>query len=479
MSTETYQNVIIGSGEGGKYLAWHLAQSRQKTAVVERRWIGGSCPNTNCLPSKNEIWSAKVANLVYHASKFGSMAHPGPIDMTVVCKRKRQMVDGLIAMHLDRYAVTGTELILGQANLAGGNTIDVKLNEGGTRTLHGERIFLNLGTRPAIPAIPGLVDCAPLTNIEVLELDRVPEHLIVIGGGYVGLEFAQAYRRFGSRVTVLHQGTQLLDRADPDIAAEIVRMFSTEGIDVVAPAKIVSVHGRSGSGVTIHTATEYGESQISGSDVLIATGRTPNTAGIGLDSAGIELDERGYIKVNDRLETTAPNVWAIGECAGSPQFTHASLDDFRVIRDNLAGGNRSTRNRVIPSCLFVDPPVAQIGLTENEAKRQGITVQVVKSPMIAVLRTRTLDETNGFMKALIDPNDGRILGFTMIGPEAGEVVAVVQMAMLAGFPFTVLKDAILTHPTMAEGLNILFSSVKLANRDAGNAGDLKSPVVAA
>ena len=478
MSTEAYQNVIIGSGEGGKYLAWHLAQSRQKTAVVERRWIGGSCPNTNCLPSKNEIWSAKVANLVYHSSKFGSMAHPGPIDMTVVRKRKRHMVDGLIAMHLDRYTATGTELILGEANLTRSNTIDVNLNEGGTRTLHAERIFLNLGTRAAIPAIPGLVDCAPLTNIEVLELDRLPEHLIVIGGGYVGLEFAQAYRRFGSRVTVLHQGTQLLDKADPDIALEIMRMFTTEGIDVMALAKIVSVRGRSGSGVTIDTETGNGKSQISGSDVLVATGRTPNTAGIGLDTAGIELDERGYIKVNDRLETTAPNIWAIGECAGSPQFTHASLDDFRVIRDNLAGGNRSTRNRVIPSCLFVDPPVAQIGLTENEAKRQGITVQVVKSPMIAVLRTRTLDETSGFMKALIDPNDGRILGFTMIGPEAGEVMAVVQMAMLAGFPFTVLKDAILTHPTMAEGLNNLFSSVKLANRDAGNAGDLKSPPAA-
>ena len=225
--------------------------------------------------------------------------------------------------------------------------------------------------------------------------------------------------------------------------------------------------------------TGFGKSQISGSDVLVATGRIPNTAGIGLESAGIEVDERGYIKVNERLETTAPNVWAIGECAGSPQFTHASLDDFRVIRDNLAGGNRSTRNRVIPSCLFIDPPVAQIGLTENEAKRQGIEVQVAKAPMMAVLRTRTIDETNGFMKALIDPNNGKILGFTMIGPEAGEVMAVVQMAMLAGFRSTVLKDAILTHPTMAEGLNVLFSSVKLASRDGEKTNDIKSPAAAA
>ncbi len=211
----------------------------------------------------------------------------------------------------------------------------------------------------------------------------------------------------------------------------------------------------------------------------MATGRIPNTTRIGLESVGIELDQRGYIKVNERLETTAPNVWAIGECAGSPQFTHASLDDFRVIRDNLSGRNRNTRNRIIPSCLFVDPPVAQIGLTENEARRQGIDVQVAKSPMIAVLRTRTIDETNGFMKTLIDPNDGKILGFTMIGPEAGEVTAVVQMAMLAGFPYTVLRDAILTHPTMAEGLNVLFSSVKLASKDARRTNDRESPATAA
>ena len=244
MPIETYHNVIIGSGEGGKHLACHFAQSGQKTAVVERRWIGGSCPNTNCLPSKNEIWSAKVANLVYHASKFGSMTRSGPVDMVVVRKRKRQMVEGLIAMHLDRYKATGAELILGEARFRGGHAIDVKLNDGGTRTLDGERIFLNLGTHAAIPAIPGLVDSAPLTNIEVLELDRLPEHLIVIGGGYVGLEFAQAYRRFGSRVTILHQGTQLLDKADPDVAAEIVRMFTAEGIAVLAPTKIVGVRGR-------------------------------------------------------------------------------------------------------------------------------------------------------------------------------------------------------------------------------------------
>jgi pyruvate/2-oxoglutarate dehydrogenase complex dihydrolipoamide dehydrogenase (E3) component len=466
MPVENLTNIVIGSGEGGKYLAWHLAQSGQKTAVIERRWIGGSCPNINCLPSKNEIWSAKVANLVYHSAKFGSVTAPGPVDMAVVRGRKRKMVEGLVAMHLDRFKATGAELIMGEAKFAGTNTLEVTVNGGGSRTLRGERIFLNLGTHASIPSAPGLAACAPLTHIEVLELDRLPDHLIVIGGGYVGLEFAQAYRRFGSQVTVLQHGSQLLAKADPDLAAEILKVFNAEGIEVLAPAKIMSVEGRSGSGVTIKLQTSSGETQISGSDILVATGRVPNTAEIGLDTAGVQVDPRGYIKVNDRLETTATNVWAIGECAGSPQFTHASLDDFRVIRDNLAGGSRSTRNRVVPSCLFTDPQVAQIGLTESEARSQGVSYQIAKLPMVAVLRTRTIDETIGFMKALISPNDQRILGFTMIGPEAGEVMAVVQMAMQAGLPYMALRDAILTHPTMAEGLNALFSNVKPANIDA-------------
>jgi len=457
MTTENYRNVVIGSGEGGKYLAWHLAQSGQQTAVVERRWVGGACPNVNCLPSKNEIWSAKVANLVYHAGKFGSTVIPAPVDMTVVRNRKREMVQSLVAMHLDRYKATGAELVMGEAKLTGPHTLEVRLNEGGTRTLLAERVFLNLGTHAMIPRVPGLAECAPLTNIEILELDRLPEHLIVIGGGYVGLEFAQAYRRFGSRVTVLQDGPQLLSDQDPDVAAEIVQILATEGIDVMTSTQIVCVHGHSGDRVSLILRTPSGETTITGTDILVATGRTPNTSGIGLESVGIKLDQHGYVQVNERLETTAPNVWAIGECAGSPQFTHVSLDDFRIIRDNLAGGNRTTRDRIIPSCLFTDPQVAHVGLTEIEATRRGIAFYVAKVPVAMVLRTRTISETCGFMKALIDPCDNHILGFTMIGPEAGEVMAVVQMAMLADVPHTVLRDAILTHPTMAEGLNVLFS----------------------
>jgi len=460
MSTRLYKNVVIGSGEGGKYLAWHLAQSGQETAVVERRWIGGSCPNINCLPSKNEIWSAKVADLLHHAGRFGVTVSSTSSDMAAVRKRKREMVDGLVAMHLARYKATGAELIMGEARFTGPHTLEVRLNDGGTRTLRGERIFLNLGTHASIPSVPGLRDSGPLTNIELLELDRLPEHLIVIGGGYVGLEFAQAYRRFGSRVTILQSGPQILVNQDPDVAAALSQVFAGEGIDVITNAEIVQVQGRSGDSVSLVVKMSSGEETIAGTDILVATGRTPNSAGIGLELAGVEMDSKGYVKVNDTLQTTAPDIWAIGECAGSPQFTHVSLDDFRIIRDSLDGSShRSARGRIIPSCLFTDPQVAQIGLTEIEARREGIDVRVAKLPMASVLRTRTIDETTGFMKALIEANGPRILGFTMIGPEAGEVMAVVEIAMLAGLPYTALRDAILTHPTMAEGLNALFSTV--------------------
>ena len=466
MSVQNYKNVVIGSGEGGKYLAWHLAQSGQPTVVVERRWVGGSCPNVNCLPSKNEIWSAKVADLMHHATRFGITPSSASSDIAAVRKRKREMVESLIAAHVDRYKASGAGLVMGEAKFIDPKTIDVRLNDGGTRTITGEQIFLNLGTHASIPSVPGLAESQPLTNIELLELDRLPEHLIVIGGGYVGLEFAQAYRRFGSRVTIFEQGPRLLANQDPDVVDALLQTFASEGIDVIAPVEILSVHGRSGTDVTLTVQTSSGEKTIAGSDILVATGRTPNTTGIGLEVAGVELDQRGYVKVNDRLQTTAPNIWAIGECAGSPQFTHISLDDFRVIRDNLAGIDRTTRGRMIPSCLFTDPQVAHVGRSETEAARQGIAVRVIKLPMAAVLRTRTIDETRGFIKALIEADGDRILGFTMVGPEAGEVMAVVQMAMLAGLCYSALRDAILTHPTMAEGLNSLFSNVKPANAGA-------------
>jgi pyruvate/2-oxoglutarate dehydrogenase complex dihydrolipoamide dehydrogenase (E3) component len=460
---ERYEDVVLGSGAGGKLLAWHLARSGRRVAVVERRWIGGSCPNINCLPSKNEIWSAKVADFLHHAAEYGIVTGSVAVDMAKVRQRKREMVEGLVALHLDLYHKSGTELIMGDGRFTAPKTLEVRLRDGGTRVLGGERVFLNVGTRATIPPTPGLADARPLTNIELLELDRLPEHLVVLGGGYVGLEFAQAYRRFGSRVTVLEHGPQLAGHEDPDVAEALGQLFADEGIEVLVSAEPLEVEGRSGEKVPLRVRTPQGERLLEGSDILVATGRTPNTAGIGLDTAGVRLDDRGYVQVNDRLETSAPGVWAIGECAGSPQFTHVSEDDFRVIHGNLAGGNRTTRDRLIPFCLYTDPPLARVGLSEGEARHRGVAVRVAKLPMGAVLRTRATGETRGFMKALLDARTDRILGFTMFGPEAGEVVAVVQTAMLAGMPYTGLRDAILAHPTMAEGLGSLFSEVPPAS----------------
>jgi len=463
MSTQPYEVLILGSGAGGKLLSWHMARAGHRTAVVERKWIGGSCPNINCLPSKNEVWSAKVADLVHHAAAFGMVTGSTAIDMRRVRQRKRDMVDGLVAMHLEQYRASGAELIMGAARFVGPKTLEVHLNDGGTRTVSGERVFLNLGTHATIPPIPGLAEAGLLTNIELLELDRLPEHLVVLGGGYVGLEFAQAYRRFGSRVTVITHGEQLLEREDPDISAELARILGGDGIDIVLAADVLHVEGRSGEGIRVQVRAAGDERSIAASDILVATGRTPNTTGIGLDLACVELDARGYVQVNDRLETTAPDVWAIGECAGSPQFTHVSEDDFRIIRDNLAGARRSTRDRLIPYCLFTDPPLAHVGLSEREARQRGIATRVATLAIAEVLRTRTTGENAGFMKVLVETPGDRILGFTMIGPDAGEVMAVVQTAMLGGLPYTVFRDAILAHPTMAEGLSGLFTAVPSAS----------------
>jgi pyruvate/2-oxoglutarate dehydrogenase complex dihydrolipoamide dehydrogenase (E3) component len=461
---ERFQALILGSGFGGKLLAWHLARSGRRTAVVERRWIGGSCPNIACLPSKNEIWSAKVAHLVRHAAQFGTLTGSVTTDMAKVRQRKRDMVEREIALHLQNYKTSGAELIMGTGHFTAPKTLEVRLNDGGTRVLVGEQVFLNLGTHAAIPSIPGLEAACPLTHIEALELDYLPSHLIVLGGGYVGLELAQAYRRFGSQVTVIEHGPQLMSREDPDVVDEMQRILTDEGIGILLSAETLNVQGQSGEGVSVALRTASGEQQIKGSDILVAAGRIPNTAGIGLEDAGVELDGHGYIRVNERLEATASDVWAIGECAGSPQFTHVSIDDFRIIRDNLAGGNRSTRDRLVPYCMFTEPPLARVGLGENEAQRQGVAVRVARLPMTGVRRTATTDEIQGFMKALVSASDDRILGFTMIGAEAGEVLAAVQTAMLADLPYAKLRDAILAHPTMAEGLDALFSNVPAAGR---------------
>jgi pyruvate/2-oxoglutarate dehydrogenase complex dihydrolipoamide dehydrogenase (E3) component len=457
--SERFEILVLGSGMGGRLLAWHLARAGRRAAVVECRWIGGSCPNVTCLPSKNEIWSAKVASLVRRSADYGVNTGRVAIDMAKVRDRKRKMVDERIAASLRNYKDSGTELIMGSGQFVGPKTLEVQLNDGGTQVLVGDRVFINVGTRAAIPAVPGLEDARPLTNIEALELDYLPAHLIVLGGGYVGLEFAQAYRRFGSRVTVIEHGTQLMGGEDADVSEELQRLLGDEGIQFLVGAETVRVHGQSGKEVCLVVRTRTGEQALEGSDILVAAGRIPNTADIGLDKAGVELDADGFVRVNERLETSAPHVWAIGECAGSPQFTHVSADDFRIIRDNLAGGRRSTRGRLVPYCMFTDPQLARVGLSEVDAQRRGVDTRVATLPISAVLRSHTTGETQGFMKALVGRSHDRILGFTMIGPDAGEVLATVHTAMLAELPYPTLRDAVLAHPTMAEGLGPLLSRV--------------------
>ncbi|CAB3771535.1 FAD-dependent oxidoreductase [Paraburkholderia humisilvae] len=456
---EQFDTLILGSGQGGKLLAWHLGRSGQKVAVVERQWVGGSCPAVACLPSKNEIWSARVAHLAHHAADFGTITGAVKTDLAKVRQRKQDMVEREIAAHLHLYRSTGGELIMGTGQFIAPKTIEVALNDGGTRTLTGGQVVVNLGSHAAIPDIAGLKDAQPLTHIEALELDALPEHLIVLGGGYIGIEMAQALRRFGSRVTIIDHNPHLMHREDPDIADEVQNMLRGEGIELLLGAQTTKVAGQSGKDVRVTVRVAGTEKTVEGSHLLVATGRIPNTAGIGLDKAGIELDERGYVRVNDRLQTSAPDVWAIGECAGSPQFTHVSVDDFRIVRDNMAGGKRSTQDRLVPYCMFTDPPLAHVGLNESEAKRRQIPVRVAKLPMKNVLRGEATDETLGFMKVLVGAHDDRIVGFTMLGAESGEVMVAMQTAMLADLPYPKLRDAVIAHLTYAEGLGPLLGNV--------------------
>jgi pyruvate/2-oxoglutarate dehydrogenase complex dihydrolipoamide dehydrogenase (E3) component len=456
-TVERYDVVVLGSGEAGKFIAWTLAKEGKKTVVVERRYVGGSCPNIACLPSKNVVHGAKVADYLRRASEFGMVLPDGwKVDMAEVRARKRKMVDGLIEMHLNNYAKSGAELVMGSGKFVGERRLEVALNDGGTRLLEGDMVFLNLGSRASLDEIPGLKEAAPLTHVDALELDIVPEHLIVLGGGYVGLEFAQAMRRFGSRVTVVERSGRLLRREDEDVSAAMLELFRDEEIDVVLGAPIERVEGRSGAEVKVVLA---GGKEIDGSHLLVAMGRTPNTNGIGLEAAGVKTTAKGFVQVNERLETTAANVWAMGDCAGSPLFTHIAFDDFRIVRDNLHGGQRKTTGRLVPSCLFTDPELASVGLRESEAREKGIPCRVGKVPMMAVLRARTLGETRGFLKVVVGATDDRILGFTAFGVGAGEMLATVQVAINAGLPYPALREMIFTHPTISEGFVSVLSAV--------------------
>ena len=467
---EEYDLVILGNGSGGTLAAWTFAGQGQRVAVIERKYIGGSCPNIACLRSKNVIHSAKIASYLRRSDEFGIPKRDFAVDMTVVRERKRRMVSGWNKVYLENYKNTGAEFILGTGRFIGPKTVEVALPNGTMRQLHGTNLIINTGTHASLGSVPGLADAKPLTHVEALELDELPEHLLIIGGGYVGLEMAQAFRRFGSKVTVLDRNERLMNREDDDVAEALQDVFEDEGVGVILNAHIKWVSGKSGESVRIVVGDgKEAEKTLEGSHLLMAAGRQPNTQGIGLELAGIELSNSGYIKVDERLQTTAPGVFAIGEVAGSPQFTHISIDDFRVVHDSITGGKRVTTGRQVPFCLFTDPEFARIGLSEKEARAQGIGYRLFKIPMEAVMRATTLSETRGFLKAPIEIEGERILGFTAVGVGAGEVMASVQIAMNAGVPYSTLRDTILTHPTLVEGLFRLFSSSSSIPEQSGKA----------
>jgi len=457
MDVEQFQNLIIGSGVAGKLIAWTLAKQGQKTVCVEGAMIGGSCVNVACLPSKNVIYSAKAVSLASPKTGLGVLNGSMEVDMAGIARRKQQLVKDMVEIHLANFKASGAELVMGEARFTDMKTVEVALNAGGKRLLRGERVFINVGTRATIPDVPGLALAAPMTHVEALNLERLPKHLVIVGGGYVALEFAQAMRRFGARVTIVQRASRLLPREDPDVADALLELMTDEGIDVFLQTEVKTATGHSGDRAQLHLRSPEGEKTLDTTDILVAAGRTPNTDHLDLARTDVDVDAQGYVRVNERLETSVPGVWATGECAGSPKFTHVGEDDCRIVLDNLAGGNRTTRDRLIPYCLFTDPEVAHVGLSETEARAKNVSYRIAKMPMANVFRARTLSETRGFMKALIGDDD-RILGFTAFGAEASELMAVAQTAMLSRLPYTVLGSAIWTHPTAAEGLIGLFAN---------------------
>ncbi len=462
MDTEYYDDIIIGGGKAGKTLAPALVAGGRKTALVERslNMIGGGCINVACIPTKTMVASAEVANTFRNSAAYGVKANAPTVDLAEVIRRKRMVVQSMREMNLHNLETAlGHELIIGIARFVAPKIIEVTTAEGATRLLTAERLFINTGTRPLIPSVPGLKDAEFLTSESIMELEQLPEHLIVLGSGYIGLEFAQMFRRFGSRVTVIGQSEQVLSQQDLDIAIAVQMLLEQDGIEFLLKAKVLRVD-RAGKATKLQIQVADRKVELQSSHLLIAVGRAPTTDLLHLAAAGVTTDARGFIPVNDRLETNVPGIWALGDINGGPQYTHVALDDYRIVKTNLIdGGNRSTRDRLVPSCLFIDPGLAHVGLTETEAQQQGYAIQVAKLDASAVPRAKTLSQTDGLLKAIVDTETGRILGCSLLCHEAGEVISTVQMVMQAQMPYTILRDGVLTHPTMTEGLNMLFSKL--------------------
>jgi pyruvate/2-oxoglutarate dehydrogenase complex dihydrolipoamide dehydrogenase (E3) component len=453
-TTEDFDAIIIGSGQGGNPLAEALNAAGKKTAMIERKYAGGTCINTGCTPTKTMVASARVAYLARRGSDYGVGVGPVAVDMARVRERKRNIVLTMRHSREKRLADAHAEFIHGEASFTGPGKISVALHDGGKRHLAAPQIFINTGTRSALPAIDGIDAVPHLDNESIMELDRAPEHLLVIGGGYIGVEFSQMFRRFGSKVTVIQSGSQLLREEDPEVAAEVTKILREDGIEILLDARTQKVALANG----VITLTIEGKAEtVEGTDLLVATGRKPNTQALNLAAAGIETDERGFIRANDRLETTAPGVWVIGDVKGGPQFTHISYDDYRILKANLfEGGNRTVRDRMVPYTVFMDPQLGRVGMTETEAKKSGKKIRVARMPMTSVARAIEMDETRGLMKAVVDAETEEILGVAVLGVEGGEVMTVLQMAMMGHLKYTALQSAVIAHPTLSESLNNLF-----------------------
>jgi probable pyridine nucleotide-disulfide oxidoreductase len=461
METEYYDDIIIGSGKAGKTLAPALVSAGRKTALVERslNMIGGGCINIACIPTKTMVASANVANVVQNSAAYGVKPNAPIVDLADVIRRKRSVVESMRDMNLHSLETAlGHELIIGKGRFVDPKIVEV-IGDGTTRFLTAERFFINTGTRPLIPSVLGLKEAGFLTSESLMELEQLPEHLIILGSGYIGLEFAQMFRRFGCRVTVIGQSGQILSQQDPDMAIAVQTILERDGIEFLLKAKVLSVD-RADNATKLQLQVADQEMELQGSHLLVAVGRTPTTDVLNLAAAGVEIDARGFIQVNDRLETNVPGIWALGDINGGPEYTHVSLDDYRIVKANLIdGGNRSTRDRPIPSCLFIDPELAHVGLTETEAQQQGYAIRVLKLDASAIPRAKTLGKTDGLLKAIVDTETDQILGCSLLCHEAGEVISTVQIVMQAQMPYTVLRDGVLTHPTMTEGLNMLFSKM--------------------
>ncbi len=464
MSQQHFDAVVIGSGQGGNPLARAMSTHGWSVAVIERRFPGGTCVNDGCTPSKTIDSSARNAYLAKRGKDFGVLTGPVSIDMKTVWKRKQKIVLQSRENNTKGVEKTST-LLLGEASFSarqpadGTYSIDVLMQDGSpTQTLTATRVFLDTGERPSSPDLPGLDETPFLDSTRIMELQTVPEHLLVLGAGYIALEFAQMFLRFGSRVTVLERGDRIAAHEDPDIATCLRTILTEDGMTILTCTSVDKVSGDEDS-IAIEITTGNGPQTLTGSHLLVATGRTPNVESLHLDRAGIKQDDKGYIQVNERLETTAKNIWALGDVKGGPAFTHISYDDFRVLRTNLLeGGSRSTEGRIVPYVMFTDPELGSFGLNETSAKKQGTAYRLATMRMENMARADEMDESRGMIKALVDPETNLLLGATVLGVHGGEVAAQLQIACISGAPYTTLRDAVFSHPTQAEALNNLFTS---------------------